>query len=289
MINFCHIAPIPYLNLVSNRKVHLVLAHLIEQSPEYVDFYLQEKNKYKSTIILDNSGFEMYKQNKPMYSSDRLVSIGETIQADYIVLSDYPAEHSSKTIDSAIEFAPRFKQAGFKTFFVPQSRINDLDDCINSFKWASDNPQLIDYIGVSILTAPNVFGVETGNKMQRFLSRLKLMFMLEQQQILQKIVGNGIKIHFLGMVDGPNEIMFMEKFHKYISTWDSSAAIWAGLNGISFDNSPTGLLNGKFEKEVDFYFLPDSNYSNYNDDIIINNIKYIDLLCKGNFDVCSFF
>ena len=82
---------------------------------------------------------------------------------------------------------------------------------------------------------------------------------------------NGKKIHFLGMVDGPNEISLVRDFH--IDTWDSSAGVWAGLNGISFDNSPTGLINGKFEKHVDFSADLSDNL-----DIAKKNINYINEL-----------
>lgn len=59
-------------------------------------------------------------------------------------------------------------------------------------------------------------------------------------------------MHFLGMVDGPNEILLLRDHLEYIDTWDSSAAVWAGLCDIEFDNSPSGLINGKNEIEVDF-------------------------------------
>ena len=78
-----------------------------------------------------------------------------------------------------------------------------------------------------------------------------MMSELQRRGILDMALENGKKIHFLGMVDGPNEIaLCYPQFH--IDTWDSSAAVWAGLNGIEFDQSPTGLINGKFEEEVDF-------------------------------------
>ena len=35
--------------------------------------------------------------------------------------------------------------------------------------------------------------------------------------------------------------------------------MWAGLNGIKFDNSPTGLFQGKFAKEVDFDYKVGDN------------------------------
>lgn len=81
------------------------------------------------------------------------------------------------------------------------------------------------------------------------------------------------------MVDGPNEIKLMSQFKGYINSWDSSAAIWAGLNDIAFDNSPTGLLDGKFEAEVDF----DAKMEGYTESLIFcakKNMQYIDSLCK---------
>lgn len=276
MTEFCHIVPTAHLNLTEGRPVHLVLAHLIERDDTYVQFYLQQKRKHNCTIILDNSAFEMFKQNKPMYPSEKLVQMGIRINADYIVMTDYPGQPSEKTIMSAKQLAPIFHGAGFKTFFVPQGVVGSELDALQGFHWAADRPDLVDYIGVSILTAPNAYGVESGNNLQRFVSRLKLMYKLMSVEVFNKLCYNGTKIHFLGMVDGPNEIMYMSPFRGFIDTWDSSAAVWAGLNGISFDNSPTGLIDGKFDLEVDFNFeLP------WHDRKIITaeaNMFYIDQL-----------
>lgn len=277
MTKFCHIVPTTHLHLTNGRPVHLVLAHLIEQDDNYVRFYRQQKQKYNCTIIMDNSGFEMFKQNKSMYPPDKLVQMGNKINADYIVMTDYPSYPSERTIAMAKDLAPILHRHGFKTFFVPQGVVGSEADALQGFYWAADRPDLVDYIGVSILTAPNAYGVESGNKLQRFVSRLKLMYKLKDSKIFAKLYYNGTKIHFLGMVDGPNEIMYMSPFRGFIDTWDSSAAVWAGLNGIHFDGSPTGLIDGKFEQEVDFNFtLLLHDYKN----IIIaqSNIDYIDQL-----------
>jgi hypothetical protein len=200
---------------------------------------------------MDNSAFEMYKQGKPMYESSKLMQMANKVKADYIVMSDYPGEPARKTIEAAMEMGPRLKSYGFGTFFVPQAEVGNVQGVIDAFDWASQAEE-VDYIGVSILTAPNMFGVEKGNNLQRFLSRWKLMQLLENQGILEQIQENGKKIHFLGMVDGPNEINLVARWLPYIDTWDSSAAVWAAMCGIEFDNSPTGLIKGKNEIEVDF-------------------------------------
>lgn len=276
MTQFCHISPTPHLNdFVDGRPFHLTLAHLIEVDPEYTKFYVEQKAKYGCVNIMDNSAFEMFKQGREMYPSDKLLDMAFAINADYIVLSDYPGEHSSKTIEAARRLAPTFHDAGFGTFFVPQSQIGDIEDLHYAFQWAADHPEIVDYIGVSILGVPNGYGVEKGNKLQRFLSRWKFMAELKKRGVLDQIKANGQKIHFLGMVDGPNEITLVKEFLPYINTWDSSAGVWAGLNNIRFDNSPSGMVNGKFEKEVEFNHKTD-------DQDAINlasmNIAYIDRL-----------
>jgi hypothetical protein len=275
-MNFCHISPTPHLSVTDGRPVHLVLAHLIEEDEAYVDYYVQQKLKYGCTIIMDNSAFEMYKQNRPMYDSSKLITMGERIGADYIVLSDYPDSDPENTIEAAMVMAPVIKEEGFGTFFVPQGNKGSIDDLLYAFKFAATS-DLVDYIGVSILAAPLAYDVESGNKLQRFNSRLRLMYDLDKRGILNTIKNNNKQVHFLGMVDGPNEVMFMNPFKGYIDTWDSSAAVWLGLNGQTFDNTPTGRRDGKFEEEVNF------NFGTENVDFIekaIDNMEYIDDLCK---------
>ena len=275
-VEFCHIAPTKHLDLVSKRTAHLCLAHLVETDDRYCEFYINEKKRHNSTIILDNSAFELYKQGRPMYPSEKLIGMGEKIGADYIVMSDYPNEPGEKTIQAAYNLAADFHDSGFKTFFVPQSRIGDIEDYINTFKWAANNPKIVDYIGVSILGVPNAFGVEKNNKLQRFTARQRMMYMLKERGTIDTAKHNGQKIHFLGLVDGPNEIIFCNQFAKYIDTWDSSQAIWHGFNNIIFDQSPTGLINGKLEKEVDF------DFETSDQSLIDNakfNIRYIDRIC----------
>jgi hypothetical protein len=273
MVKFCHIAPTKFLYLTASNQAHLLLAHLVESDPAYRNYYQNlDDGKVK---ILDNSAFEMYKQGKPMYPSNKLIRMGKAVGADYVVMSDYPNEPGSKTIRAAKQLAPEFREAGFKTFFVPQSEIGDLDDYVQTFEWALES-DLVDMIGVSILGVPNAYGVEKDNKLQRYLSRYHLMKYLRSRNLLSKYVdGQRKRLHFLGMVDGPNEIEQVKEFHKYIYSWDSSAGVWAGLNGLSFDRSPTGLINGKFEKEVDFGL---QQASDQNVALAVRNINYINSL-----------
>ena len=268
-MKFCHIAPVAHLDLVKDRSAHLTLAHLIDEGhQDYIDFY---KNQKFDINIMDNSAFELYKAQLPMFDPQKLVGLAQQVNATHIVLPDHPSHPSMVGIDDAKRYAPIFKEAGFGTFFVPQSDVLDLEDLITSFAWAASSP-LIDYIGISILAVPNAYGCEQNNPLQRFVSRWRFMNELYDRNLLQLASQNGKKIHFLGMVDGPMEIPLVRDFH--IDTWDSSAGVWAGLNGIAFDHSPTGLINGKFEKHVDFT-------SSFDDTTIAqSNMRVIDNLVE---------
>jgi len=198
-------------------------------------------------------------------------------------MSDYPGEPARKTIEAAQQLAPNFRDNGFGTFFVPQAEVGNIEGALDSFMWAAGSTE-VDYIGVSILTAPNMFGVEKGNNLQRFLSRWKLCQLLEQRGFFDLARCNNKKIHFLGMVDGPNEIALVSNWLEFIDTWDSSAAVWAAMCGIKFDDSPTGLINGKNEIEVDF----NHDWATLDQvALAMKNIRYIDELLEwphGRFD-----
>lgn len=283
-IKFCHIAPTHFLDrFTKTNGAHLILAHLVEQDDTYANYYANlNDGKVK---IMDNSAFEMFKQGRPMYDSSKLVEMGKKCKANVIVMSDYPKEHWMKTVNAATALIPELKAEGFGTFFVPQGEFGDLNGVLQSFEWAIENPD-IDLVGVSILTCPIAFEVNEskhhgyerhkGYALQRFLSRWKMFKALDAAGHLRSVQSIK-KFHCLGMTDGPNEIELLEEYHPYIYSWDSSAAVWAGLNGVTFDRSPSGLQYGKVEAEVDF------NYQHEVSSMMKTvefNIKYIDKLCQ---------
>jgi len=276
-IDFCSIAPTNYLQLVKNRPTALVLAHLIEDDLNgktdgtYTEFYKNESKK-GTTIIVDNSGFEYYKRGLPMMESNKLIPIAQAVDGDYVVLSDYPGEPGRKTIQKAEQLIPEFKQAGFKTFFVPQSEVGDFSDYMDTIVYGLKNDD-IDMIGVSILGAPNAFGVERDNKLQRYLSRYHVMSELHRHDMLTE--ENKNIFHFLGLTDGPRELELVKSFDFWINSCDSSSPVQHGILNKSYDKSPTGLLHGKDETEVDF----DIAYDESAVDVIKSNLRTIDDIC----------
>ena len=262
-MEFCQIVPKKLVPFVANRPRHLVLAHLVESDPEYTRLYRDLKEKTNCTLILDNSMFEYFKRGEPALDSSKLIDLGKKINADYIVLSDYPKQHWTVTRDKAIEMIPEIKSAGFKTFYVPQSELGDIDGLIESIKWAIDNPD-IDLIGMSILADPIALGIDEGQyngelsgmiRLQRSIARWRVFTELENRHIIRLgyITENLYhRFHILGMQDMVSEIELLRHYHHFIASWDSSSAAWHGINGIRYDNTPTLLKNGKLNSEVDF-------------------------------------
>lgn len=289
-INFCHIAPVSYLPMVRPYPVHLLLAHLVEENEEYRNFYANLKKENPNVFYhLDNSAFEMFKRGVPMYDPDKLLEMAELVSADSIVMSDYPKEHFLKTINSAYDLAPKFKKEGYKTFFCPQSELGDLDGLMQSFEFAIKSEH-VDFIGVSILACPIGLGInETKHgdgardeafRMQRYLSRWAIFQELESRGLLSPLKTTK-RFHCLGMTDGPREIALLQKYHRNIFSWDSSTAIWHAINNIKYDNSPTGLRNGKFEEEVDFDIKMDTSISFDTIPNLTYNMSMVDRMCKG--------
>jgi len=270
-VNFCNIYPTSYLEMCKDQHVHLCLAHLVESDEKYREFY-NNLDKTDHKIILDNSAFEMFKQHKPMFESSKLIDIGHSIGADIIVLSDYPGVHSKKTMDAADKLIPEFCDNGFGTFFVPQSEFGDLDQYVDCVKYGLQHEK-IDLIGLSILGCPRALGIIDDNRLQRYLSRYHMLNILEQRGLLEDVTN---KFHCLGLLDGPNEIELLKSFHNYIYSWDSSSAIWAGINKVKYDHTPTGLVNGKIESEVMFNIDYDDSCKEY----IEYNKERIRTLCS---------
>lgn len=248
---FCPIAPIGYSPLVKGANAHLVLAHLLDKEfqPEelhsQVDQYIQfvkAESAAGAFIIMDNSCYEYHKPHEPA----KLLELADLCDAHAIVLPDYPFSPSQKTIDAAIEYASSFKQAGYKTFFVPQSETGDVEDWISAYEWAA-NSELIDIIGISILGVPNAW-----NLIDPAYSRVVAM-----QTLLDRGLFNQDKHHhFLGLNSGPAlEIPTLLRM-GVLDTIDSSGPVWAGINSHRYSTDYDSYQSVKKLKMVVDFFAP---------------------------------
>ena len=268
---FCHITPFQFFPFSKNySECFLTLAHLVESHPVYVEQHLKAYQEFDEldlpyTKIMDNSGYEFYKEYGPGYVFDpgKLLELSNMVKADYIVAPDYPGQDWRKTQDAMNRFYYDIRKFSHKyvvpkIFYVPQSAPGDLDGYITAFEKVIIPNSMVKYIGVSILAAPIAYGAE--KTPMSFVARTMLMHELHDRGLLDAAKKNGIKIHFLGMLDGPREIELVSPFIDYIDSWDSSAAAQQALvHDANFDNSLTGIRAGKSPYPVDFELEYDSD------------------------------
>jgi hypothetical protein len=235
--SFCFIAPTKYLSWAQHSNTHLVLAHLVDKDDEYANFY-KKRREFNDFIMMDNSAYEL----KVPYSPDSLLRLAEKCGAHAIVLPDYPFQPAQVTIDAAEAFIPMFKDAGYLTFFVPQSETGDKEDWIQAYNWADCNPN-IDIIGMSILGIPNALP-----HIDPAYARVVMTQILIERKLL-----SGKHHHYLGLNSGPNlEIPSLLAMNA-LDTIDSSGPIWAAILGHRYTHESDSFQTvSKLKLPVDF-------------------------------------
>lgn len=254
MIKFAHISPYQYMEEAHRAsKINLTLAHLVGDN-EYTKFYASSSLE----TIMDNGAFELGKSLDP----SRLVDLAYMVKANYVVLPDYPGQPASKGIVAAEKAMYQLKSEGFKVMFVPQSPKGDFVDLMAAWDWAVNNPS-VDLIGNSILAAPNALPLG-----HRLISRYHVLNEVLAQFGAAK---THKRIHMLGMLDSVHEIALVKAFHSMINSWDSSAAVWYGMN-----HKLVSQETKKFELPVDFKRTESSQRTLQ---ATHKNLVYINRLC----------
>lgn len=240
------IAPTAYLTRYSSQSnFHLVLAHLVDTDVAYMEFY-REMSQRGDFLIMDNGAFELGESYEP----NKLISLAELCQADAIVLPDYPFQPAEKTVKAAEALGNQVKDAGFKTFFCPQSEVGQLEDWIKAYAWASATPW-IDIIGMSILGIPNALP-----HLPRAYARVVM-----SQLLIDRGVFNFSKYHhYLGLNAGPNLEIPALITMKALNSCDSSGPVWAGICGQMYTPAADSFMTTrKIDKHVDFAYPATKN------------------------------
>lgn len=232
--SFCTIAPSSYLTKYARylgSNYHLLLAHLIDEKSshfnrEYRDFYKNTKQPGE-VYIMDNGAFELGRSYEPT----RLIELGKQVNADILVLPDYPFQNWQVTRDAAEEYIPLFKQEGFKTFYVPQSETGKWDDWYTGFIHALEHTE-IDVIGMSILGIPNALpNLPKGYVRVVAADRIVRDMTVEQAQKFEEK-----HIHWLGLLSPGLELPGLLSLNV-VDTLDSSNPVWFGHCGHQYQTT----------------------------------------------------
>ena len=238
---FCVIAPVAYMaDFCAQSTRHLVLAHLVDTCDAYADFYrnLQHDDR-EHYIIMDNGAFELGESYKP----SELIRLAKKCGADAIVLPDYPFQSAQVTIDASAALMYQVKNAGFDTFFCPQSETGQWQDWVRGYRWGAEE-EAIDIIGMSILGIPNALP-----HLPAAYARVVATELLRDYGVFNF----GKYHHYLGLNAGPAlEIPPLLKMGA-LDSCDSSGPVWAGICGHEYTrNADSYQTVKKIKKHVDF-------------------------------------
>ena len=234
-IRFAHIAPTKHiLQAAANSCAHMALAHLIND-PEYADNFrtIRDEGGY---VYLDNSQFELG-YSLPI---ETVLNAAQLINANCVILPDGDLTH--------LDFV---KKAGFDVMYIPAA-----PDLEKDFLEAMFNKK-IDKVGLSYSKTSAYMSRERHSSTSRFDFLAGIGEMLPNK-----------KIHMLGMAT-PGEIALMRPFKDLIYSWDTSIAVWAGLNNTRIED-----MKHKNATPVDF----DSGLHWGN--VVDANIEYINKLLQ---------
>lgn len=237
-IQFAHIAPTKHiLHAASHSQVHMALQHLCVDR-EYTEKFNQISRE-GGYIYLDNSQFEL---GKPC-SIDELIAAGHLIDASCLILPDGDmSEEDCKIIHAN----------GFDVMVIPEGPA--LDELVME----ALNRRDIDFVGLSYSKTSQYLGRPRHSVTSRFDFLASLGTMLPNK-----------KLHLLGGVL-PGEIALMKPFQNAIKSWDTSLAVWAGLNGTDIRT-----MTHKNGESVDF------NTDLPWDTVCDINIRYIDVMLNS--------
>ncbi len=236
LIEMCHIAPTKHiLHATAHSTRHMALAHLCNDK-EYVEAFKTIGMEQDNYIYVDNSQFELG-EALPM---ETLIEAADKILADCIILPD-----------GSVEGASIAKKAGYDVMYIPAAPNFEAD--FMEAIW----DQEIDFVGLSYSKVASHLGRGRHSATSRFDFLSSLGEMLPNK-----------KIHMLGMVT-PGEIALIKPFEHAIISWDSSIAIWPGINEWEVQD-----LKHKFGTPVDFNSILPWSY------VCNNNISYINKLIQ---------
>jgi hypothetical protein len=261
---FGYIAPTEYLHLIpESATFHLILAHLLKDK-RYADYY-KAKIERGDTVICDNGAFEF---KKSLDAEPLMKMIKDSgVEPTYVVAPDYPFEHWKVTYESTKEFIELAAGEKYGIMAVPQSKTGDYKGWIKGYTLLCNLPS-VKVIGMSILGIPNAFCELTGTN-DIATNRIFATAYLKDNGLVNEDVSH----HYLGLGDGPRELI-TQRALGVMDTNDSSSPFWHGIQGISLDDTATGLVDGKTPIEVDFDLV------NTNDEevdrLILSNVEWME-------------
>lgn len=234
------IAPFAHLEEAYKQSdFSMVLTHLVEEEPDYRDFY----RGTDKPILLDNSFFELGE----CVSKERVIEAANAVRATCVVLTDGDL--------SDLDF---FKGKGFEVMFVPLS----LRDLFSAYKNKG-----IDKVGISCISSQKLIGREPFEPVRHEV----MQRVLSEGISLAKVHS---KTHFLGATNANLMDLKLAVDMKAVGSTDTSLPVWAGLHDMVLSSS-TGRMKEhcNFETRLQWTSTCDANIISYKQCFYYGNIQ----------------
>lgn len=245
-MKLCLITPIEHLDYTTRWEGRFCLAPVVNASPAYADFFVQER-QLKYDVILDNGIFETAE-----LSHQQLIDAWRKTNANIIVLPDRINSDGQENIQLAEAALATFNRTvpdimNTSFMYVPQispEDANPMTSLIEQYKWILKTP-CVQWLGICRDMVYQVWGRRFECKDQE-LNRLRWgdHFLTYFQQAFRDA---GKKVHFLGL----GERFDLLSYAWYVDSCDCASAFWQPLQGTQAKN---GVLPTILKRPFDYFY-----------------------------------
>ncbi len=237
----------PLVPKVSKDYMHLVLPHLFDKVPHYLELYRQ-LSVQGAFIMMDNSIFEL----KEAVTGDMILECGRKVLATELVIPEVlrNPEESKKVAKEFLHSLTEEDKLQFRFAAVTQG--SSYEEVVEHYKWLCDQED-IRTICIPFNFEFDAFGTRDETRRQKGWNRFSIIY-----RMVQEGVWNESKRHHLLGLYNPAELAQYNKFvltdaiASSIRSNDSSSIFWHSLHGVEYDLG-FGLPYKKITTEVDFH------------------------------------
>lgn len=220
------IVPVLHLEQIKDNHYHMCLAHLVEQSLEYGQFYrrMSEDGKF---VLMDNGAAE-----GAQLPVEELLTMYNTINPTEIVLPD-TLNNCVDTLRKTLSFVHEHKDLPYRFMGVPQGK--DFDEWCACVEVMLREPR-INSIGVS-----KFLNIATGDNEIRFHACAYIT------KVASALERRDIEIHLLGCDEGPFLVGQIQELFPIVRGCDSAFAYIATQANVEITDETE-----RPEGEIDF-------------------------------------
>ena len=261
-MKMAHIIPPSQLKAIPlTQKIHLCLAHLVERSEVYRDYY-RNKAEQGHTVILDNSAFELGEA----YPAEKMFDLADGIGATEVMAPEF-FMNATKTIDSICEFSELMSERGSPAMIFATICGGDINEWLRCYRAVVELTN-VGTVGISFRASEFIPVPEVDTDI---LTKRRMEARTTLTSILARLRSPHVHHHLLGLWD-PYELI-MQKHHSWIRSCDSSAAYAHGIKEIEV-GLDRGLPCNK--ESMDFEF--EGEHTDLELSFVESNMKTINLM-----------